>query len=219
MSENAFPREDFNDNLECFDDKWHRPGIVAEKAAVAFEQGNFDYYFASIPCEQRLSTLLERSDRFSDRDFWHYVRRFWNKDCLVSKGSGWDPLPFIRIMTGERPNRQFLMKEHERKILQELPDEFFVYRGCSSENVHRSWSWTLSEEIARKFATKYKGDSVGVVLRGRCFRERVIAFFEFESLNEKEILVNPDDVSSLERRDVTSIRVKRREPPWEPYIG
>lgn len=211
-----YPREDFSDDMECFSDQMTRPETVAAKAAAALEVGHYDYYFQSLKCAARFPTLLQIAHRMSDADFWHYVRKFWNKGCDGAGGEPSDPEAFIEVMTGSRPNRQLLMRDHEHAVLAELGDEITVFRGCSKDKICPGWSWSLKEDLARKFAVKYRGMGDGVILKGRCLKKSVVAFFEFEGLNEQEIVTAPGSVYGLEYRP-TGYRYGSAQLEWRVF--
>lgn len=93
------------------------------------------------------------------------------------------------------PNRdlqkraQLMMKGDEQDFLNALPLNIRIFRGAGQEKTE-GFSWTLDEEIAKKFASRHSGNSV--LMEGRCEKSKVIAYFG--TRNESEILVDPFDV-------------------------
>jgi hypothetical protein len=95
-----------------------------------------------------------------------------------------------------------MMKADELQTFSALTEPVTVFRGAEDEESLAGWSWSLSEEVARKFTY---GD--GFVREGRCHVADVIAFKhgpEDESEPEDEIIINPDTVFNFTDREVVS---------------
>ena len=90
-------------------------------------------------------------------------------------------------------NARWMMDEEDADTLNHLPDEILIWRGCSKKHV-RGFSWSLSEEKARWFATRF--DYPNPVLCCRCVRkEDVVAYLS--GRGEKEILIHPRIARSI----------------------
>ncbi|PGT89914.1 hypothetical protein [Bacillus thuringiensis] len=91
-----------------------------------------------------------------------------------------------------------------KEMLDELNDKVgkanvvTVYRGQSDKSTHytESISWTLSEEVAHKFAKRHGFD--GEVYKGSVHKKDIMAYYNGRS--EEEVLVKPSEV-----KDVTSM--------------
>ena len=115
-----------------------------------------------------------------------------------------------------------MMTRREVSALKKFSSPLRLFRGARDITTDDGWSWTLSEEIARKFALKYYSttdfDREGVILRGLCAREDVLAYFE--ARNEYEIVIPWDRVTYKERKVVTGCYAEEQWPendadiPW-----
>ena len=99
----------------------------------------------------------------------------------------------------DKSHRHLMMDEAERRLLNGLPLEFIIYRGCGPAN-EQGWSWTLSAEQAEWFAERLPGRNGGIVLEGECHRLDIIAFLD--GGGEDEILIDPEDVRIVRRVDI-----------------
>lgn len=81
--------------------------------------------------------------------------------------------------------------------IQELPEEFTIYRGIRGESINKAnigFSWSLSQHTASKFAT---GDNQcnGFICKGNASRKDIIAYFNFRC--ENEIVILPENVKDI----------------------
>lgn len=84
---------------------------------------------------------------------------------------------------------ELMMNGDEQDFLNALPLNIRIFRGAGQEKTE-GFSWTLDEEVAKKFASRHVGNSV--VIEGRCEKSKVIAYFA--TREESEILIDPLDV-------------------------
>lgn len=64
----------------------------------------------------------------------------------------------IELFTSEKSNKQYLMSEEERNILNRMPSRIKIFRGMTVDEYKNGIfgiSWTLEKEIAQKFASTY----------------------------------------------------------------
>ena len=92
-------------------------------------------------------------------------------------------------------NKKILMSEDEFNFYSNFDNEIKIYRGVSSTNKKHinGMSWTLSKQVARKFADRYF--SKGYVFEAEVDKKDILAFFS--SMNETEIVVDPKTLKNI----------------------
>jgi hypothetical protein len=153
------------------------------------EHSNFEKYLESIPKDLRVYKFIEFTRKpqkstllyhwrngkelweLDDKKFWEYVRFLWTNysDDVSSNRQYW-----LELFTNTRNYKEYFMNLEERQFLENLPDEFEVFRGYSRskpsekmklENLgfwDKQWfgdmgfSYTLSKDIGMKYSDKYK---------------------------------------------------------------
>lgn len=103
-----------------------------------------------------------------------------------------------------------VMTDDEHTFLDNLPDEFVVYRGHQKHN-QMGLSWTLSRWKARWFARRFDSKGVGVVSRAIVNKSAVIGCFL--GRNEFEIAVLPENLP-----EVKKVRPLQRPPKLKPLF-
>ena len=88
-----------------------------------------------------------------------------------------------------------LMNLDERRKLAELSDEIEIYRGVTEKNKDNilAMSWTMKQETAEWFATRFKGK--GKVYRAKIRKEDILAVFL--GRNESEVIVDPKNLKEI----------------------
>lgn len=89
---------------------------------------------------------------------------------------------------------EYLMNEDEQEVFCNLPDELTIYRGVTKKRKHnvRVFSWTLSMECAKKFASMYCTTN-GKIFQANINKEHIFAYFS----GEDEIVVNPYKLKNI----------------------
>lgn len=108
-------------------------------------------------CErsERLSNFIQYQSLLNDKDYWWYLgEAYINQDyfSIPSEIVG-------ALFKSDRSQRENLMDVEETKYFELLPNEITVYRAMSMEektSENYRFSWTLSEEIAKKFLQRNK---------------------------------------------------------------
>lgn len=133
-------------------------------------------------------TLSERVD-VADEDYWDLLRSLW-EDTENSKE--WRHM-CAEFFGDERPGRERLMSEHEREGLAAMADRLTVFRGTTSLETDRGWSWTLDREKAEWFAQRFAGIHGSPVLHhGKANRDDVVMYVEVRG--EEELVIDPTHV-------------------------
>jgi hypothetical protein len=93
--------------------------------------------------------------------------------------------------------RNFMMKEEEMKVYNELPDIVTIYRGLIPKSfskrrkqIIRGFSWTLDKDKAKWFALRYTFDDNESLLVTATILKEHIAFY-CNDREEQEVVVNP----------------------------
>lgn len=141
------------------------------------------YYFAFI------KSARHHMDDFTFGDVLHTAwisMEFPNNDIFLSTCE-------VSLMMRMVGNRSYLMGEENLNYLKyRIPDEVTVYRGVRTErDQSERLSWTLSEEVARKFARSFSRGG-GFVYKGTIKKEDIIAYFD--DRNEKEVVGFPENI-------------------------
>lgn len=112
----------------------------------------------------------------------------------------------FRSFEPRRITRDELMTPNEQAVFRSLPATITIFRGCQ-ESTRDGISWTLSLKTAKTFAERASGESPdgeGIVIRARCLKTQVKAYFDDEQ-HEQEIIVLPDAVT-IEAKPLKRIR-------------
>jgi hypothetical protein len=87
----------------------------------------------------------------NDRVFWRQFGEVWH-DSEDIRGN----MYAVHCLLGRnRPHREQIMKEKERRRLSQLPETITIYRGYSHPTAKKGWSWTLSLRHAKWFARRF----------------------------------------------------------------
>jgi hypothetical protein len=141
----------------------------------------------------RVDAFAKYMDRMTDREYWEQLGGIWTQsENIWQNRDQWK-----KLLTSDRPERQFIMSEDERKAFAALPDEFNVYRGGHSRRNVRGLSWTLDSERAEWFANRLLLGGQPVLLSGWVAKSDVIA--HFLDRGEQEIVVLPENVKRQKR--------------------
>lgn len=151
----------------------------------------------------RLTTFLDMVPKVDDASYWQLLGCVYtDAEVAVADDLYW------RLFDSRRGLKDQLMLEQERQLVDELPDEFVVYRGYSSKGHRRGLSWSLDYSVARGFgdrnATWFGGSSC--VIRAWACKSQVHAVFTRR--NELEVVVRPNLL-----RDIRIVRRPCR-PAW-----
>jgi hypothetical protein len=192
---------------------------------------DFKGYLDSIPGDSKVYNFLEftrkpkrgtllynyRNGRelweLEDKKYWEFVRFLW-KECsenVFSIRHLW-----LELFTCDRENKQYFMNSEERTFLENLPEEFEVYRGYSNskptekmkpENLKfwgfnwfgdMGFSYTLSREVGMKYSDKYKiynrefSDTDYYKMENDLYQglvKKSDVLFYFNGNNEEEIII------------------------------
>lgn len=143
----------------------------------------------------RLEAFMELEHHFSDDDYWTLLGAIWtDSENIWQNEEDWRT-----CFTEHRSGRvDHLMEDEEREVYKSLPPVMTVYRGYRRSDRADGLSWSLSEERAKWFATRFPSqeEESPRVTKGQVKREHVLAYFG--SRQEDEIVVFPEWVTDRE---------------------
>lgn len=135
----------------------------------------------------RMQTFLEIADEIEEHEeYWDILG-----NVLIDTENmyQWQEFIYEAVEPDDwqrREQRFHIMSKEELWKFSRLPATIQVYRGCRPHNKD-GWSWTISKEVAKGFATRY--GMKGQILSGTVAKDHVVAFFDRRG--EEEILVDP----------------------------
>lgn len=123
-------------------------------------------------------------DLLSKEDYTDMLEALWtmmeypNRDVNVSQKE-W-------IEYWQQADVSKIYSQDDKRIIDNLPNEFFVYRGLMQEASVKALSWTLDIEKAKWFARRFNNE--GKVYRAKCKKQDILAYLSCR--NEDEIVVD-----------------------------
>lgn len=153
---------------------------------------NFSAVISMYERAYRWEAFGKYCEHFSDEEYWNLLGFVWIDSENIYQHF-WEA---HKYMTSDRPGRwQHMMEESERESFEKLPQELTIYRGWCYEESAQGLSWTLDENTAHWFASRFaagfKQDPF--VTKAIVDKNSVLAYFL--GRNENEIVIDPDDLS------------------------
>jgi hypothetical protein len=185
------------------------------------KQFKFKEYILSIPKAYCVNSFLNHTQdpkrkreslwNIEYKEYWKLLRFLWltyNDNIYEIRDTWWF------LFRSERSSREYFMKEEERVYLNNLPNEFTVYRGyVGSINLREldskslfsrrmspfetlqgvGYSFSLSKDIGMKYFHEYEkynsGDRLSMLYEGIISKNEVLAYVNENE--ENEILLLP----------------------------
>ena len=118
----------------------------------------------------RLDAFTLIQSKLSDTQYWSLLSEIW-----TDTENQWQGLnKWKQLLSSNRPSRHYLMNEEEFNLLQSLPDEVTIYRGCQAGINENGLSWTLNKKKAEFFAKRFSKE--GIILERKIPKSNIIAF-------------------------------------------
>ena len=118
----------------------------------------------------RLDAFTLIQSKLSDTQYWSLLSEIW-----TDTENQWQGLnKWKQLLSSNRPSRHYLMNEEEFYLLQSLPDEVTIYRGCQAGINENGLSWTLNKKKAEFFANRFGKE--GIILERKIPKSNIIAF-------------------------------------------
>ena len=135
----------------------------------------------------RVHAFARIAGQLDDGTYWGQLGRLWtDSENIFEAEALW-----LRLLTAPARigSRDLMMTGEERAHLASLPERINAYRGYSQPGRGRGMSWSLSREVARRFALRFAGDTDGRIARRTVAKDEVIAYFS--GRGEQEIVLAP----------------------------
>lgn len=136
--------------------------------------------FAAMITKPYRSAFLSFTKKYIDTcDLAQYLKILWLSTETVNVDKNISKSEYVRLF--KRANRNYLMTEEERNILDSLPERITIYRGINSKTDHpvNGMSWTPERDTAVWFANRFS-NSGGSVCQAEINKENILAYFDFE---------------------------------------
>ena len=151
------------------------------------------------PTVRKLFLLVTQSHRrtffqyinsyLSQKDYGEILREIW----IFTEAQSYDVNVSLNTMQWfKKADKQYLMNEGEREILEEMSEEITVYRGSKEDEYYNALSWTTDIDVARKFAHRFTDN--GTVYSTKIKKADILAYFEAE----EEVVVNYKRIKDVE---------------------
>ena len=131
-------------------------------------------------------------DYLNNEDYTEILESLWtsmeypNTDANVSKRE-W-------ISFWKKADKNIIYNDEDLKVLDELPEEFYVYRGLMDRAKVQALSWTLDLDKAIWFAKRF--NRKGKVYRGLCKKKDILVYLSCR--DESEIVVDWKKLKNIE---------------------
>ena len=158
-----------------------------------FKKYNIGYKKQIDTCssDDKIKYLYSYKDKLKDdAEYWKYL----SESYIMSSNNYKYKKELVELFTSLRPQKEYLMNDEEKKIIDSLPQKINIYRGMSTVEADSSdfgISWTLNKAIADKFADSYLHNydtrSIPHVVKGISIsKSEIIAYFN--GREEEEII-------------------------------
>lgn len=113
---------------------------------------------------------------WGDTEFPNYEADFWR-----------------RVWGSADPLKRSVMDADDLAKLNQLPEEFPVWRGAGCESGVYGLSWTLDRDVGVYFAKRF--GSIPTLAQGKARKDRIAAYFS--GRKEAEVVILPEHVSEV----------------------
>lgn len=137
-------------------------------------------------------------DHLDDEGYWGALGGLWtDSENIFEFEALW-----LRLLTDPRRQgtRALMMTVEERTHLDGLPSRITVYRGYSRPGRGDGMSWSLSREVAQRFARRFTEGTRGKIARREVDKQEVLAYFA--GRGEQEIVLSPRRRKTNSENDV-----------------
>lgn len=132
----------------------------------------------------RIEALHRYADRMNDEQYWSSVGEWWmDSENIWQNRELWKEL-----LTSDRPGRELIMSDEDRKTFEDMDDTLTVYRAACYEEVSEGeigMSWTLARATAAWFSARW--GKTEIVLKMTIKKSDALAFMN--GRNEAEVIV------------------------------
>lgn len=155
-------------------------------------RNNYKVCFLRFLYESNAITLKECGNELAL--WWSFVNV--NHDVNVSKTA---VMKWLKAA-----DKESLMDNEDYTVYNNLPDKVTVYRGVQEKDHAKGFNWSLSKEVATRFATDIAYKKEGIVCETTVDRKDIIAYTD--QRNEKEIILDYKKLDNIKFTKVKSSR-------------
>jgi hypothetical protein len=146
---------------------YYEQKVQAVKDALANKKYSSYIFLHERPYRLDAFTLIQ--SKLTDTQYWKLLSEIW-----TDTENQWQGLAKLKkLLASPRPNRHYLMNEEEFNLLQSLPDEVTIYRGCQPGINENGLSWTTDKAKAEFFAKRFSKE--GIILEKTISKSDIIA--------------------------------------------
>lgn len=164
-----------------------------QEAKRQAEKGDWHKVIFLYATPHLLDGFKKYHSRFDDKSYWQILATIWTLQEQL-----WPNRKlFLKLFEAPRDGRQWLMTVAERRKLENMPNQFPVYRGFIGTR-GKGLSWTTDKKKAEWFAKRFaKVEGIGQpkLMEGIAKKKDVLAYFN--GRKEKEIVIDPDKVTKV----------------------
>ena len=117
----------------------------------------------------RIEAFQEIEHLLSDTAYWKLLSEIWTD----TENQWQNHEEWKELLSSARSSRHYLMNEEEFNLLQSLPDEVTIYRGCQPGINENGLSWTTDKAKAEFFAKRFSKE--GIILEKTISKSDIIA--------------------------------------------
>jgi hypothetical protein len=141
--------------------------VKAVKNALANQKYSSYIFLHERPYRLNAFTLIQ--SKLSDTQYWSLLSDIW-----TDTENQWQGLDnWKQLLSSKRPSRHYLMNEEEFNLLQSLPENVVIYRGCQPKVNENGLSWTLNKKKAEFFANRF--GKKGIILERTISKNDIVA--------------------------------------------
>lgn len=130
----------------------------------------------------------------STKDFGESLTYLWKNVEFPNIDSEVSTDQFVKYF--RQAKKSYLMDEEDLEIYNNLPDEVIIYRGINEYGNVEALSWTLDEEQAKWFATRWdQFGCEGTVYKAKIRKTDILACFD----SEQEVVIDYTKIYELEK--------------------
>lgn len=149
--------------------------------------------------------FLYESDAITLKECGNELARWWssvnvNHDVNVSKTA---VMKWLKAA-----DKNVFMNEEDYTVYSTLPDNVTVYRGVQNKDHAKGFNWSLSKDVATRFATDIYYKKEGFLCEAKVAKKDIIAYTD--QRNEKEIILDYNRIDDIKLMKVKSSREMER---------
>lgn len=165
-----------------------RQNYIQQKLEKFADIGDFEGYFTLLPKSEHFIKYKELFDKIKPNQKYKIFRQIWT----LNEG-GFDIELYKQTIKFKHKRSKNVMKR-KLNLLADTDGYLTIFRGINDYNNPDGFSWTINQEKALWFSTRF-GCERGYVLKAYAHVDDVIDFIV--DRNESEVIVSPDKIKTV----------------------